>query len=519
MRRILIAALLAFFALPVAAGQLLTAGQVNGSGSPITVGTTTINGGTNGRCLYDNNGVVGEQACGGSSGITVGTTTVTGGVTQQLLFNSAGVVGEITKCNSGVYLTSAGGVPSCGATLPNINLGTPTALVGTNISGTAASFTAGHVTGLTVTSGKTLTVLKTISLTAADDTGVYTLPTGTKTLVATDVVTLSSLTTAADGVFKSGAFAFAYVLPDASTTTLGGVIVDGTTITISGGVISASGGAPAGPVGSVQFNNTVFAGDSGFLYAGAGVATLDLGVVTTNKTALTITAVAGDNVSTISGLKVFVDDTNFTSDPASSRFIDFSIASSGTKFSVDLDGTVRATTLLVSSVFQASQGQFTVLAVNDNNAVPTQTLASYISAGEMWLGTVTNDKLSFYVNNGGESLTIDTTGNVGLGGVVTPGQMLTLPTSGLLAWDNGSGVTDATTPALAKNGTTLRVRLGDNSAFTNIEAKYTTVDDTTGAGTVLGFGANSPAGTLTGPYTWLRFTSGDGSTVYVPGYK
>ncbi len=46
-------------------------------------------------------------------------------------------------------------------------------------------------------STKTFTYLKNISFTAADDTGVYTLPTGTKTLVATDVTTLSSLTSAA----------------------------------------------------------------------------------------------------------------------------------------------------------------------------------------------------------------------------------------------------------------------------------------------------------------------------------
>jgi hypothetical protein len=39
---------------------------------------------------------------------------------------------------------------------------------------------------LTIIDGKTLTVNKTMSFTAADDTGVYTLPTGTKTLLATD---------------------------------------------------------------------------------------------------------------------------------------------------------------------------------------------------------------------------------------------------------------------------------------------------------------------------------------------
>lgn len=61
---------------------------------------------------------------------------------------------------------------------------------------------------LTIVDSKTLTISKTIQLTAADDTGVYTFPTGTKTLVATDVATLSSLTSAASlatvGTITSG---------------------------------------------------------------------------------------------------------------------------------------------------------------------------------------------------------------------------------------------------------------------------------------------------------------------------
>lgn len=60
---------------------------------------------------------------------------------------------------------------------------------------------------------KTLTYLKNISLTAADDTGVYTLPTGTKTLVATDVATLSSLSsigTIGTGVWNGTIITSAY---------------------------------------------------------------------------------------------------------------------------------------------------------------------------------------------------------------------------------------------------------------------------------------------------------------------
>lgn len=42
--------------------------------------------------------------------------------------------------------------------------------------------------------------------------------------------------------------------------------------------------------------------------------------------------------------------------------------------------------------------------------------------------------------------------------------------------------------------------------------------NTTGAGSAL-LGANSPAATLTDPYTWITATSSDGSTVYIPCWK
>lgn len=58
------------------------------------------------------------------------------------------------------------------------------AITPTTVNG--LTITANGTNTLSITAGKTLTILKTISFTAADDTGVYTLPTGTKTLLATD---------------------------------------------------------------------------------------------------------------------------------------------------------------------------------------------------------------------------------------------------------------------------------------------------------------------------------------------
>jgi hypothetical protein len=55
---------------------------------------------------------------GGASGITIGMTVINGGAPNGLLFDSAGTVGNLATGNSGVLITSGGGVPSISSTLP-----------------------------------------------------------------------------------------------------------------------------------------------------------------------------------------------------------------------------------------------------------------------------------------------------------------------------------------------------------------------------------------------------------------
>lgn len=52
----------------------------------------------------------------------------------------------------------------------------------------------------------------------------------------------------------------------------------------------------------------------------------------------------------------------------------------------------------------------------------------------------------------------------------------------------------------------------------NSSAQIGTATDTTGVGAAL-LGSNCPASNLTTPYTWIKMTSSDGSTVYVPAWK
>lgn len=51
--------------------------------------------------------------------LIVGTTTITNGTSNGLLYDNAGVLGNLATGNSGVLITSAGGVPSIATTLPS----------------------------------------------------------------------------------------------------------------------------------------------------------------------------------------------------------------------------------------------------------------------------------------------------------------------------------------------------------------------------------------------------------------
>ena len=75
------------------------------------------------------------------TGLTVATTAITGGTSGRVLYNNAGVLGEMTTSGSGTTLAL-----TTSPTFVTPDLGTPSALVGTNITGTASGLTAGNVT-------------------------------------------------------------------------------------------------------------------------------------------------------------------------------------------------------------------------------------------------------------------------------------------------------------------------------------------------------------------------------------
>ena len=141
--------------------------------------------------------------------------------------------------NDGKIYGRGGVTPAWTPTLP---------LSGGTVSGVLATVTPapGTNTPQVATTAYVVTALAGLS------GGGYTLPIASTTVLGGVMVDGSTVTIDGSGVISAAATG--YILPVASTTVLGGVMVDGSTITIAAGVISAAGGsafnpAAPGPIG------------------------------------------------------------------------------------------------------------------------------------------------------------------------------------------------------------------------------------------------------------------------------
>jgi hypothetical protein len=332
-------------AIPAASGQLLggsgSAGAASaitvGSGLSLSAGTLTATGGGGGSGTVSS-GTAGQLAQYASSGTTVSGLSLGTGVATALSATPTGSGGIVLASSptlttpnlgtpSAATLTNASGLPVSGLT--GLGTGVASAL-GTAVSGTGGiallnspTFTGtptvpGYLTAAVAAStyaplaSPTFTGTVTIPtgasiagyLTSAVATSTYaplaspaltgtpTAPTATAGTNTTQLATTAFVTTAvANG---------AYSLPTASTTTLGGVKVDGTSITISSGVISASGGG--GSVSSFSAGSTGLTpstATTGVVTLGGTLSAANGGTGVTSTSAIPITATSSSTARTL----------------------------------------------------------------------------------------------------------------------------------------------------------------------------------------------------------------------------
>jgi hypothetical protein len=205
------------------------------SGTSLTVGTSTITGGTTTRVLFDNAGVVGEYVISGSGNVAMTTSPVfttpnIGSATGSISGNAATVTtnanltGVITSVGNATSIASQTGTGTKFVVDTSPTLVTPVLGVATATSINGNTFTTGTYT-LTGTASKTLNFTNTLTLSGTDST-TMTFPSTSATIARTDAAqtftgtqTFSQVVTTNNAITASGNAATVPVTSKVNTVT------------------------------------------------------------------------------------------------------------------------------------------------------------------------------------------------------------------------------------------------------------------------------------------------------------
>jgi hypothetical protein len=192
-----------------------------------------------------------------SSSVTVGTTSITGGTSNGLLYDtSSGTLGNLATANNGVLVTSGTGVPSISSTLPsgiaatNMNLTTPTLGVASGTSLALAGCTIGSntlcVNGFTaINAATTITSQNTNALTVGIN-GATNPALEVNSVASSSATGLDIISSAAGGGVSLAAISSATNEPliinakGSGAVAIGGQSTGGVTLGAGGGGVSAT---------------------------------------------------------------------------------------------------------------------------------------------------------------------------------------------------------------------------------------------------------------------------------------
>lgn len=368
---------------------------------------------------------------------------VTSAIQTQLNAKGAGTVTSVSG--------TANRITSTGGTTPVIDISasyvgqSSITTLGTIATGVwNGTLIAGTYGGTGVNNGaKTLTYLKNISFTSADDTGVYTLPTGIKTLLATDGAGTSltgipyTLTgTANQVVLSAGTGNITFSLPQSIATSSNpqfatielGAASDTTLARVSAGVISVEGVT----IPSISSTNTI-----------TNKRVSKRVVVTTQSATPTINTDNGD-VFQITGLAQAITSftTNLSGTPSAGDLMEIQVTDDGTARALTFGASFAATpstplptTTVISTMLR--------MMFQRNNANTIWDCVATTQAGSLAVGSITGL---------GTGVATALAVNVGSAGAfVTFNGALGTPSSGTLTNCTGlpiAGLTASTSTAL-----------------------------------------------------------------------
>jgi len=378
----------------------LTAGTVttnaNLSGVVTSVGNTTSFGsqtaGVLGSAITGNTAVLATSTLFGAGGIPA--TALAAIAANTVLANGTGASAVPTAfATSSLFTWSGTGdvVRATSATLVTPALGTPSALVGTNISGTAASLTAGAAT--------ILATARNINDTSFNGSADITITAASSTLLANENTwsganTFSSTTLSGSSLFSnatSTTFAITGIASDSllKTTTGGATIaaVAGTDYVTGAGLTSAYPFPSNATTTQIAFNG-------GATFAGATTTSLSVSASTTIAGVLNVSGNAYLNGqvgigSTTPWARLSVDTSSLAAGVpsfavGSSTRTDFVITQSG---SVGLGTTSPFSLLSLNKAISSADSQLTV-AYNDTNYAQLQVDATgdirALASGSDW---------------------------------------------------------------------------------------------------------------------------------------
>lgn len=247
---------------------------------PITIGTTTITGGTDKFILYQNGaspgGTVGQYSVSGTGATVALTASPIFTVAMQASNVSIGAGSAVTSSGPGGALTAlAYTAPGTGvATALGINVGsagafitfngaggTPSSMTATNLTGTAAGLTTGHVTTNANLTGPIASVGNATSITAQTGTGT-TFVMNTNPSVAGLTVTGSF---AATGLVTNADLASPTITINTVPCTLGSTCTISQILTVGASTIASgtdkfilyqNGASPTGTIGQYSITGT-----------------------------------------------------------------------------------------------------------------------------------------------------------------------------------------------------------------------------------------------------------------------